>query len=271
MSTGKLDSHYADGHEETRLTAGAGRVEWLRTMEILGRWLPPPPARILDVGGGAGAYALPLAAKGYEVHLVDAMDVHVERAREASQEQPEAPLASAAVGDARQLEHPNGSFDAVLMLGPLYHLPESEDRALALREAQRVLRSQGVFFAAGISRFASFCDGLRCGYLREVEFRRIAERDLEDGRHRNPTGRPEWFTTSYFHRPAELAEEVGRAGFDLRELVAVEGPSWLLGNLEEWLRSEEDTRLLLAWLRRVETEPSLLGVSAHLLAVAHRK
>jgi len=270
MTSDELSAHYADGREEARLDAGAGRVEWLRTREILARWLPPPPARVLDVGGGAGAYALPLAAEGFEVHLIDPVETHVRRAREASARQSEAPLTSISTGDARQLDRPADSIDAVLLLGPLYHLPEKEDRRGALREAFRVLRRQGVLFVAGISRFASVCDGLRSGYLREREFERIAERDLREGQHRNPAGRPEWFTTAYFHEPEELAAEVESAGFDMRALVAVEGPAWLLGNLEEWLRSEEDTQLLLSWLRRIEAEPSLLGASAHLLAVAHK-
>ena len=88
--------------------------------------------------------------------------------------------------------------------------------------------------------------------------------------HRNPTARPEWFTTAYFHRPEELSEEIAGAALDVRQLLAVEGPAWLLGNLEEWLRSEKDTQLLLSWLRRIEAEPSMLGASAHLLAVAQK-
>src|SRR5262249_25732135 len=154
-----------------------------------------------------GAYALPLAAEGYAVHLVDPVALHVEQARAASAAQPDAPLASAAVGDARELPLDDASADAVLLLGPLYHLTDAEDRARALREAHRVLRPGGLLAAAAITRFASTLDGIAQGFLLEPGFEAIVERDLADGQHRNPGEHPRWFTTSYFHRPEELERE----------------------------------------------------------------
>jgi hypothetical protein len=65
-------AHYEEGIERERLLrGGAGRLENLRTWELLVRYLPPAPVTVLDVGGGAGAYALPLAREGYAVHLID--------------------------------------------------------------------------------------------------------------------------------------------------------------------------------------------------------
>ena len=97
--------------------------------------LPPVPAMIIDAGGGAGAYACWLAVKGYQVHLIDPVTKHVEQARAASAKQSAHPLASAEIGDARSLQQSDGSADAVLLLGPLYHLVDKEDRLAALREA----------------------------------------------------------------------------------------------------------------------------------------
>ncbi|MGH8902577.1 MAG: class I SAM-dependent methyltransferase [Egibacteraceae bacterium] len=133
-------AHYErDVTEQDRLAQDAmGRLEWLRTREILARYLPPPPAMVLDVGGGAGAYALPLARQGYSVHLVDPVSRHVEQARAASLAQPEYPLADAIVGDARALPYADASADAVLMLGPLYHLTQHSARLEALSEARRI-------------------------------------------------------------------------------------------------------------------------------------
>ena len=59
----------------------------------------------------------------------------------------------------------------------------------------------GVVLAAAISRFASTLDGLRLGLLDDPVFARLAEQDLRDGQHRNPTEEPRYFTTAYFHRP----------------------------------------------------------------------
>lgn len=264
----EIAAHYAEVSERQRL--GPSSLERVRTWELLGRHLPPAPAVVLDVGGAAGVYALPLAARGYEVHLVDPMARHVEQALAASAQQPQAPLASATVGDARQLDRPDASADAVLLLGPLYHLTDRPDRIQALREARRVLRPDGVVAAAVISRFASTCDGLLRGYLDDPAFEAIVERDLRDGQHRNPTGRPEWFTTAYFHLPEELSREVAEAGLSLQALLAIEGPAWLLPDIRQRLADPAGRERVLRAIRRVETEPSLLGASSHLLAVARR-
>ena len=261
-------AYYALGREATRLLHGHGRLELVRTQEILARHLPAPPARVLDVGGGPGIYAAWLAGLGYETHLVDAVALHVDQARRAA-EAAGRPLASATVADARQLPGPDGGHDAVLLLGPLYHLTERADRLAALRETHRVLRPGGIVFAAGVGRFASLLAGLFDGSFADPDFRRIIERDLKDGQHRNPTSR-DYFTTAFFHRPDELEAEVREAGFTVEALLGVEGPGWPLADLSErWADPERREHVLLA-ARAVEREPSLLGLSPHILAVARR-
>lgn len=256
--------HYTDVSEKDRLAAGVGALELARTQEILERHLPPPPAVLLDVGGGPGRYAHWLSGLGYRVHLVDPVPKHVAQAREAG------PLASATVGDARALAFEDGAADAALLLGPLYHLVERADRVRALAEARRAVKAGGVVVAAAISRFASTMDGLSRHLMDDPAFVAIARRDLADGQHRNPTSEPGYFTTAYFHRPEELAAELADAGLTHRETLAVEGPAWLLGTFtEHWADPARRERLMDA-LRRIEGEPSLLGASAHLLVVGRR-
>jgi ubiquinone/menaquinone biosynthesis C-methylase UbiE len=264
-----IAAYYERGDEQGRLTDW-GRLEFLRTRELLARHLPAPPAVVLDVGGGAGAYALPLAREGYDVHLLDPVALHVEQARAASAGQT-APLASAAVGDARELPFEDASADVVLMLGPLYHLTEAADRDRALHEARRALRPGGLLAAAAITRFASTLDGVAQGFLLEPGFEKIVERDLADGQHRNPNAHPGWFTTAYLHRPDELGREVAAAGFDVQVLLAIEGAVGAAAEthaLDAWLDDPVRREVLLRAIRRVEAEPSLLGASPHVLAVA---
>jgi ubiquinone/menaquinone biosynthesis C-methylase UbiE len=222
---------YAQGLERDRLAAGPGALELARTQIILGRYLPPPPAVIADVGGGPGRYAAWMAERGYDVHLVDPVPLHIEQALMAALDR-RVMLASAEVGDARTLPLSDASADAVLVMGPLYHLPERDDRVKALAEARRVCRDGGVVIVAAISRFASMLDGLLNEYLKDPVFARIAAADLRDGRHRNPTGDPAYFTTAYFHRPEDLAVELTAAGLAHEATLAVEGPGWLLSDLE---------------------------------------
>jgi len=264
-------AHYEEGIEKERLLGeGVGRLEYVRTRELLARHLPPPAATILDVGGGAGAYALPLAEEGYSVYLVDPVPLHVEQATAASVAQPEAPLVGVEVGDARSLSQGDESVGAVLLLGPLYHLTLRDDRIQALREAWRVVRPGGVVVAAAISRFASTIDGLLRGFLLDPEFEAIVERDVREGQHRNSPERPEWFTTAYFHLPEELRGEVKEAGFVVEALVGIEGPAWTVPDLDAWLEDPRRRAKLLAAIGRVEAELSLVGASAHLFVVGRR-
>lgn len=269
MIAAEILDYYGAGKEEQRLTASAGRLERLRTWEILGRHLPAPPARVLDVGGGTGVYALPLAARGYDVRLIDAVPLHVDRALALSRASA-APLTSATVGDARALDLPDASVDAVILFGPLYHLTSRSDRVAALGEARRVLVPGGLLFSAYISRFASAYAGIQEGALRDARFAAIVDRDLTDGIHRNQTGRSDWFTTAYFHHPEEIGPEVEEAGLRFDRVLAVEGPGWMNQALDGWLDDDADRERLLHVLRQLEAEPTLIGASAHLLAIAHK-
>jgi ubiquinone/menaquinone biosynthesis C-methylase UbiE len=266
----EIDTHYAGGAELGRLASGVGRLELARTQELLGRYLPPPPAVVADVGGGPGVYACWLAGLGYEVHLTDPVPLHLARAEEASRAQPGRPVAGFTLGDARSLARSDESTDAVLLLGPLYHLTDRSDRVAALREARRVLRPGGVLIAAAISRFASALDGLRSGYLDDPAFAAIVGRDLTDGQHRNPTNHPAYFTTAFFHHPDELRREVADAGLAPEHLLAVEGPAWLLQDFERHWDDPGRRERLLGVVRRLEADPAVLGVSAHLLTVARK-
>lgn len=259
-----IREHYQSGREENRIVEGLGQLELLRTQEVLRRHLPGPPARILDVGGATGVHADWLAADGYQVHVVDLTPRHVELV--------ERTLGSrgvtAEVGDARRLSQENDSYDCVLLLGPLYHLTEHAERSQALGEANRVVRPGGIVAVAAINRFASLFDGLARGYLFDPEFRTIVTRDLAEGQHRNPDNREHWFTTAYLHEASEFREEVEEVGLEMIALVGIEGlAGWLTGLGDRW-DTQDGRDVILSSARAIESEPALLGLSGHLLAVA---
>jgi len=266
----EAQAHYAGEVELDRLSQGLGQLEFARSQEILSRYLPSLPAVIFDVGGGPGRYAYWLAGQGHVVHLIDGVPLHIEQAQQVAAKELLPPLASLSVGDARKLEVVDASGDAVLLMGPLYHLTERHDRVTALREARRILKPNGLVFAVGISRFTSALDGLVSGYLDDPEFVRIVQQDLVDGQHRNPMNHPAYFTTTFFHSPHELQKEIEEAGLRHEATLPVEGPAWLLGNFVEHWNDPSRRERLLAALRWLESEPSLLGASAHLIAIGRK-
>jgi ubiquinone/menaquinone biosynthesis C-methylase UbiE len=267
----EIRKHYDDvAQEQSRLSAHGGQLEFYRTKEIISRHLPKKPTVILDLGGGPGRYACWLAKLGHTVHLVDPVPLHVEQAEAASRSQRAKPLASATVGDARNLKFADNCAGVVLLLGPLYHLVKRSDRVKSLSKAYRTLKPRGLLFAAAISRFASAHDGLFRDFVEDPKFFRIVQRDLRNGQHRNPTNNPRYFTTAFFHHPNELTTEIQDAGFESAQLYGIEGPGWLLADFEKYWTDPKLRSRLLAILKSLETEPTLLGQSAHILAVARK-
>ncbi len=258
-------AHYELGLEESRLFVdGRPRLEHVRTLELLDRLLPPSPANVLDVGGGTGVYAVALAQRGYRVHVVDPIESHVNRVREAARDL-DLPTITASLGDARDLTEFRRGYDATLLLGPLYHLPDPEDRHQALVQAVSATAPRGVIIAVGISRYASLIDGLKRRILADPAFRAIVGRDLVDGQHRNPDVQehPEWFTTAYFHLPEELRFEGLQAGLEDVRLFAVEGVGWILEDLDDL-----DNQLFA--VRATESEAALMAATSHIMVAGKR-
>ncbi len=254
----EIVEYYTDSYrEDLRLDRRPqARLERLRTLELLGELLPPPGARVLDVGGGTGAYARELVTRGYRVRLVDLVPAHAAQARAGQ------PPVEAVVGDARALPSPAGAYDAVLLLGPLYHLLRAADRVAALTEASRVTRPGGRVIAAAISRFAGPLDLASTARLTAQS---LAEaRDLlTDGRNDPSFG----FTHAYFHRPSELAGECRAAGLTAVEVHGIEGPAWAAAEAAGTGPAAAAVFAGALELARIySTEPDLLASSCHLLA-----
>ena len=261
-------SYYERYDEANRLTRGVGILEVARMQELIMRFLPSPPAVVIDAGAGPGRYSCWLAQKGYQVHLVDPVAKHVSQAREASGSQPLHPLASVTQGDARSLIQDDCAADVVLLMGPLYHLTKRNHRIAALREAHRVLKPGGLLFAKAINRFASLLDGLSNGFIDDPAFIPILQSDLEKGQHSGHPDAPDYFTAAFFHRPEELEAEMLEARFEKIGLYAVQGPGELATNLEGRMSNPEKREQLLALIRSVEQEKTLLGLSSHFIVAA---
>lgn len=259
-----MRAHYEQGNERDRLASAKGVLELERTKEILQRRLPSAPAAVADIGGGPGRYSLWLAEQGHTVQHRDLMDLHVEQLRASG-----GPAIRTAVGDARNLDLPDSSVDAVLLLGPLYHLPERDDRVQALKEARRIVRAGGPVFVAAISRWAPRLDGI----LQERLYEHIPEvlallPDVERTGYLPPVV-PGGFV-GYTHRPDDLVDELVLAGLRVDDVVGVEGLPLAEADLETRVGEPPAWHVLLDAARAIERVPELLGLSPHLIATATR-
>lgn len=259
-----MRAYYEQGKERDRLASPKGVLEFARTQEILLRRLPAAPAVVADIGGGPGRYAVWLGERGYEVEHRDVMELHVEQLRACS-----LPSIGTAVGDARDLDLPDSSMDAVLLLGPLYHLPDRADRIQALREARRVVRTGGPIFIAAISRWAARLDAVPQERLYE-QFPDFLPQLGDSERTGNlPPVVPDGFL-GYTHRPNDLADEVAEAGLRLDDLVGVEGLPLSGDDMQQRVADPDAWDVVLDSARAIERVPELLGLSPHLVATATR-
>jgi SAM-dependent methyltransferase len=261
-----MHAYYAQGREVDRLSAGHGLLEFERTKQILVQYLPPPSALVADIGGGPGAYAMWLAAGGYRVEHRDAVPLHVAQMKATVGRKRSV---RSAVGDARALDLGDASVDAVLLLGPLYHLEARGDRLRALREARRVVRPGGLVFAAAISRWAMRLDGILANRIYE----RFPETlEIIDECERTGIIPPlyEGSFAGYSHTPQQLRREIRAAGLELVALLGIEGPGGLLADLAERMADPVARAIVIESARAVEAVPSILGAAGHLMAVGRR-
>lgn len=240
------------------------RIEGAVTSVLFDRWLPEAPARIVDAGGGNGRHAFVLAEHGHEVHLSDVVPELVEDAR-ARQREATVPLADIAVADARSLPYPDQFADAVLLLGPLYHLTSAETRIEVLREARRVLRPGGVLIAQMLGR-AGALRSVLTWYASEVGLVDWS-RMLQEGRFDDGDAVPEFFRACYFHDPREVEAELDAAGLVLGELRGLDGPAPdAQASLAE--SPEEVVEHWAGLALEIGAQPEYLNTASHLLAVA---
>ena len=251
---------------------GDGFVEYAVTRKMLGKYLQPN-SHILDIGGGPGRYAIWLAKHGHRVVLADLSPELLTIARTKIDEAGvSANIEEIVEADACDLSHWNDdSFDAVLSMGPFYHLIDANDRNKALTELRRVLRPKGIAFVALMPRY---------GFLRRTlampdERRHLAQpefvsRILEQGVFINDI--PGRFTNGYGVRPEEVPAFFARYGFTMLTLLAAEG---IVGDIQKILYEIEQNapatyQSVLEVIINTANDPSILGMASHLLYVGSK-
>lgn len=276
MDTTAVGAYYAAfrDREWQRLERDEGVVEFEVTAAMLARHLPAS-GRILDVGGGPGRYAIWLADRGYRVTLADISPelLDIARSRLGDDRARPGTVDKIAQADARDLSRwPDRSFDAVLSLGPFYHLTDPIDRDRAAREAARVVRPGGVVFVALMPWL---------GFVRRTIWVADERRHLADpafvaalrdhGVFTNDV--PDRFTHGYGVRPADVVPFFELYGFATRTFVSTHGfANGIESALAQMRLSDPDAyAAALELLIDTADDPGLLGQGGHLLYVGERR
>lgn len=267
---------YNSGAERNRLRTGIGLIEFERSRELLREYLPPAPATVYDIGGGYGEYAWWLSSLGYQVHLFDLAQTNIAMSAELSAEYPGCQLKAAEVADARNIDRPSGSADAVLCMGPLYHIAQREERLAALNECARLLRPGGVLCVAAITRYATLLwattvFGAANRLLEEDAFMQMVDTELRTGEHVRPADSAyRGIGRSHFHAPDELKGELSDAGFKDIKLHGVVGCGWLAPNLDALWQDDKARAAIMRAVRLLDGETDVIGLSTHLLAICQK-
>ena len=244
------------------------RTEFAVTLRALENYLPPPPAAILDIGGGPGRYAIELSRRGYEVTLLDISEGNLAHAAAKATEN-NVPLAHIILGDATNLPQlPRSAYDAVLLMGPLYHLLSLVERQQAVSEAARVLHPNAPIFAAFVTRFAVLRD-MAINNPQEIvtDPQRFVQL-LETGVH--PAGPNKRYPDFYFVHTDDIRPFMEAGGFTTENLIGCEG---IVAGHEETINQVQG-ELWQQWVAlnyRLGQEPALYGAADHLLFFGRRK
>jgi ubiquinone/menaquinone biosynthesis C-methylase UbiE len=262
--------HYDEGiltYELERLEKHS-RVEFLLTLRALARWVPSTRGVAVDIGVGSGAYSSWLAARGFRVHLVDVsaklLDATMERLK---REGSEAQILGRHHRSATDLDTlPDECADVLLALGPLYHLREADDRRKAVCEAARILKPNGLLFAAGINRMAFLRDAFRHSPGKGALLRESCLKFLEDGQLDPDTAPPIGFAH------LTTATEFGGLFVEAFERIALWGVDAFTSPAPEKLvgLSREDCEAWLDVVERAAPLPDALGYTDHFLYVGRR-
>lgn len=263
---------YNAGAEKGRLERGLGKVEFYRTKEVLKKYISNINNKIYDIGGGIGIYSSWLAGLGNEVHLLELAPSAVEYA---VNNQCENNNFIAEICDARNINRPDESADIVLLMGPLYHLQNQDDRLQVLNEAKRVLKKDGLLFSVGISKFSSTTWALSTygkdnNFLDDDIYNDMIEKELSSGIHNRPKEYPLIIAQAYFHSPLELQKEIESVGFKTIQKYAIEGVIWFTPLLDEKWNDKSSRERLLNIVRRTENKEEIMGMSPHFMVVSKK-
>jgi ubiquinone/menaquinone biosynthesis C-methylase UbiE len=265
----KLELFYTNASEENRLSKGMGVFEFERVKSLIEKYIPSPNATIIDVGGGTGKYAAWLAQKKHHVHLVEPVHKHLQLAEKRARKLKHSYHIHK--GEARNLKFPDNYADLVILHGPLYHLQNESDRHMAITEARRILKQNGIILGFAINYTASTLVGLLNGLIHKPPFFEICKEELSTGMHAPSNEYPWLLAEAYYHTPEKLKTEFRHSNLTYMNMYAVEGMAWLDKNFFSNLQNEKKKQTLLELIKLTQNDQYLLSFSPHMMIAVKKQ
>ena len=263
----RVKGYYSNFPEEKRfeLMGFSGRMEYEMTMRIFDKYMGANNT-VLDLGGGAGVYSIPLAKAGNKVYLADLSERLIEVAKKADEDK----LLTCDVVNAIDLSiYEDSKFDIVLLMGPLYHLLEASEREQCIRECYRVLKKGGKIFASFIpflsgsigivERYINHPEQVDINNLKEVfssgKFRNIAKNGFQEG---------------YYPSSKEIEKLFADGGFTKIEIRSIRG----FGNdREEYIYKIKDTEIrdaVFSLIEKTAADESIVEMCSHAMYIGNK-
>ena len=282
----KVKHYYSHFDEKNRLrNDNSGKLEYLMTMQILEKYLPPVHAgdkagadagagkviSILDLGGGAGVYSFPLAKAGYQVTLADLSEDLLALAKKQKEENHVKNLIACDHVNATDLsQYKDEQFDVVLLFGPLYHLLESDERQKCVAEINRVLKPLGKVFAsfipylsgsiALVSRFCWSPEQVSIETLKEAfnsgKFNNLSDHGFQEG---------------YYPKSEEIEKLFAQNGFEKITLRSIRGFGYEKEDMIFKFKNKNAFKDILNLISQTAEDKSIIETCGHAMYVGEKK
>ena len=268
----KVKSYYSVFNEWGRLDAPEGRLEFELSMPIITNNLPQK-AEILDLGGGPGRYTIELSKLGHTLHLADLSQTLLDTAKQKIDDLGIKNVKSINQANAVDLScYDDNCFDAVLLLGPLYHLTNESERLSCVKEVHRVLKPNGQTFVSFIPYLSGAIGVASRMYLApdQVSTETLG-RVFNTGIFNNNANRG--FQEGYYPASNELASLFGNNGFSKMFMRSIRG--WGYNRAEQILklRDEEPEKFeaVIALINKTATDPSIIEMCNHAIYIGQKQ
>ena len=248
-------------------------IEFQVNWHYIKKYLPKYGA-VLDNGAGPGKYSMELAKEGYKITLTDLTPKLVEVAEEKAHELGlQEQFTGFHVADARELTNiEDNQFNASLMLGPMYHLQDANDRDKAVQELYRVTKVDGIVFVAFMPRIRHILTSLMYpeNWKPNNSMDSINEFSQLGCFNHSDEGR---FTGAYYYNIEEIKPFMEEQGFESIELIGSNIGAML--NSEHWVywrnKGDDEVEKVIQFIIENADNPHILGISSHLLYIGRKK